>query len=220
MPKSSTSEVVTMRDQDVPAVTPAADDSGAPRAGGTAGAAGPASGDRQPHVAELEQKVGQLRQQVTELEDRWRRALADLENLRKRYEREAAQQRDRERAHVAAAWLPVLDHLELALAHATANPTSIIDGVRGIRDQALAVLTGLGFPRRDDEGTTFDPARHEAVAATPAPHVPAGTVLEVLRPAYGEGERQLRPAAVVVAAAPAVPACEASDRDRRDAGAR
>ncbi len=193
-----------MADQDIRPARPDASTSEAPAAGVPAGGAGPdargpavapAAADRDPRVAELEQ-------QVAELEDRWRRTLADLDNLRKRYERESAWQRARERAQVAAAWLPVLDHLELALAHATANPTSIIEGVRGVRDQALAVLAGLGFPRRDDEGTPFDPVRHEAVAAVPAAHVPAGTVLEVMRPAYGEGERQLRPAAVVVAAAP------------------
>ena len=197
-----------MSDGDAPTARP-----GTPIAQAPAGSPGePAGVDRDPRVVELEQ-------QVAELEDRWRRALADLDNLRKRYEREAAQQRARERAQVAAAWLPVLDHLELALAHSSANPSAIVEGVRGVRDQALAVLSGLGFPRRDDEGATFDPSRHEAVAATPAAHVPAGTVLEVLRPAYGEGERQLRPAAVVVAA-PATPGPVESQGRGADAGAR
>lgn len=205
-----------MADQDI---HPARSDpsASAPRATGAAGGAGQQDGDPGPRVTELQEQVTDLERQVAELEDRWRRALADLDNLRKRYERDSATHRARERAQVAAAWLPVVDHLELALAHATASPTSIIDGVRGVRDQALAVLSGLGFPRRDDVGTTFDPARHEAVAATPTHAVPAGTVLEVVRPGYGEGEQQLRPAAVVVAARPEDD--EAGDA-RRDAGAR
>jgi molecular chaperone GrpE len=212
---------MTMADQDIRAVRPDASTSQAPTAGASAGGAGPAAADQDPRVVELQHQLGELQQQVSELEDRWRRALAEADNLRKRYERDSAQQRARERAQVAAAWLPVLDHLELALAHATANPTAIIEGVRGVRDQALAVLAGLGFPRRDDVGTTFDPARHEAVAASPAHHVPAGTVLEVVRPGYGEGERQLRPAAVVVAAAPTTAEHDDSGNgDRRDAGAR
>ena len=45
----------------------------------------------------------------------------------------------------------------------------------------------------------FDPARHEAVGTVSDPRAPAGTVLHVVRPGYGVGERQLRPAAVVVA---------------------
>ena len=206
-----------MADQDIRPARPDASAS-APRATGAAGGAGPQDGDPGPRVDELQDQVTDLERQVAELEDRWRRALADLENLRKRYERDSVRQRDRERAQVAAAWLPVLDHLELALAHATAHPTAIVDGVRGVRDQALAVLSGLGFPRRDDVGTTFDPARHEAVAATPTHAAPAGTVLEVVRPGYGEGEQQLRPAAVVVAARPEDDD-EAGDV-RRDPGAR
>ncbi len=209
-----------MADQDIRPTRPDASAS-EPRATGGTGGAGPLDGDRGPRVTELQEQVAALERQVAELEDRWRRALADLENLRKRYERDSAQQRTRERAQVAAAWLPVVDHLELALAHATARPTSIIDGVRSVRAQALAVLSGLGFPRRDDVGSTFDPARHEAVAAIPAHHVPAGTVLEVVRPGYGEGEQQLRPATVVVATDPvAAEEGDGGSEDRRDAGAR
>ena len=210
-----------MADQDIRPARPGASTAEPRATGAPGGGAGPGAAEPDPRVAELQEQVAGLEGQVAELEDRWRRALAEADNLRKRYERESAQQRARERAQVAAAWLPVLDHLELALAHATADPAAIIEGVRGVRDQALAVLAGLGFPRREDDGTTFDPALHEAVAAVPAAHVPAGTVLDVVRPGYGEGERQLRPAAVVVAAAPA--ASEGSDGgsgDRRDAGAR
>lgn len=207
-----------MADQDIRPTPPDASNAG-PRA--TAGGAGPDAAEPDPRVSELQEQVAGLERQVTELEDRWRRALADLDNLRKRYERDSATQRARERAQVTAAWLPVLDHLELALAHAKANPTAIIDGVRGVRDQALAVLAGLGYPRRDDVGATFDPTRHEAVAATPTHAAPAGTVLEVLRPAYGEGEQQLRPATVVVAAAPTPPeGGDSGSGDRQDAGAR
>ncbi|MCF6733658.1 nucleotide exchange factor GrpE [Blastococcus sp. KM273129] len=206
-----------MADQDIRPARPDPSTSG-PRATGAAGGAGPQDGDAHLPVTEVQEQIADLERQVAELQDRWRRAVADLDNLRKRYERDAAAQRARERAQVAAAWLPVVDHLELALAHATASPASIIDGVRGVRDQALAVLAGLGYPRREDVGATFDPARHEAVAATPTHAAPAGTVLEVVRPGYGEGEQQLRPAAVVVAARPENPD-EANDV-RPDAGAR
>jgi molecular chaperone GrpE len=70
-----------------------------------------------------------------------------------------------------------------------------------VRQQALSVLASLGFPRRDDTGATFDPARHEAVATTYDPRVPPGTVVQVVRPGYGEADHQLRPAQVVVAKA-------------------
>ena len=139
---------------------------------------------------------------LAELEDRLRRALADLDNLRKRSMREIAAARATERAWVAAQWLPVLDNLERALAHARPDHDPVVEGVRAVREQAVAVLADLGFPRHEEIGVPFDPQRHEAALARPEPEVPPGTVLEVLRPGYGDGTHQLRPAAVVVATAP------------------
>ncbi|ONI87667.1 nucleotide exchange factor GrpE [Saccharothrix sp. ALI-22-I] len=139
---------------------------------------------------------------VARLEDRWRRTAAELDNLRKRVARDTERQRWDERGRVTAAWLPVVDNLDLALRHADADPDSVVQGVRAVREQALTVLAGLGFPRRDDVGAKFDPARHEAVSTTADVEAEPGTVVAVLRPGYGEGERQLRAAAVVVAARP------------------
>jgi molecular chaperone GrpE len=135
---------------------------------------------------------------AAELEDRWRRALADLDNLRKRYARELDRERSAERAKVAASWLPVLDNLERALEHAGGEPDGLVEGLRSVRDQAVAVLAGLGYPRHDEVGMPFDPSRHEAVSVVDADAAP-GTVVRVVRAGYGEGERQLRPAAVAVA---------------------
>jgi molecular chaperone GrpE len=105
---------------------------------------------------------------------------------------------------VAAAFLPVLDNIDLALRHADADPSAIVDGIRAIRDQAQAALTHLGYPRQDETGAPFDPARHEVVAVVaPEGGLAPGVVVEVLRPGYGEPERQLRPAAVTVSGDPA-----------------
>jgi len=140
-----------------------------------------------------------LRAQAARLEDQWKRALADLDNYRKRVARESARQRDDERARVAAEWLPVLDNLDLALEHAGSDPSAIMRGIEAVREQALAILARLGYPRRADVGAAFDPARHEAVATLPDAGATPGTVLHVVRPGYGEDDRQLRPASVVVA---------------------
>ncbi|MEV4015644.1 nucleotide exchange factor GrpE [Nonomuraea angiospora] len=136
---------------------------------------------------------------LAELEDRWLRAVADLDNLRKRIARDTERLRAEERARVAAEWLPVLDNLELALSHAPEGGNAVLEGVRAVRDQAVAVLSNLGFPRHQEVGVPFDPTRHEAVATVERPDVEPGTVVEVLRPGYGDAERQLRPAIVVVA---------------------
>lgn len=139
---------------------------------------------------------------VAELEDRWLRALAELDNLRKRMVRDLERVRAEERARVAGEFLPVLDNLDRAMEHADAEPKAVVEGVRAIRAQALDVLARLGYPRQEDEGTRFDPLRHEAVSTVADASVEPGTVAKVLRPGYGEGERQLRAAMVVVAAAP------------------
>jgi molecular chaperone GrpE len=189
-----------MPDKDIP--TPPSRPAEPATAGGTGPVPGSTTAASTTPAADSDGQaaIEQLALRVAELEDLWRRALADLDNMRKRAARDVEQQRTQERARVAAAWLPVVDNLELALAHSGASPSAIVDGVRAVLDQALAVLRGLGYPRRDDVGTTFDPARHEAVATRSDPHAAPGTVVQVLRAGYGEGDHQLRPASVVVAA--------------------
>lgn len=148
-----------------------------------------------------ERTVEDLTARIAELEDLRLRALADLDNLRKRCAAQVQNAEAEASARVAAQWLPVVDNLERALTHADADPASIVDGIKAVRDQAVAVLALLGFPRRDDLGAPFDPARHEAIATRPDPDAPEGSIVEVITPAYGEDVRQLRPAQVVVAKA-------------------
>ncbi|MFC8520855.1 nucleotide exchange factor GrpE [Streptomyces sp. NPDC057257] len=136
---------------------------------------------------------------LKDLEDRWRRALADLDNLRKRHARELERERAAERARTAAAFLQVVDNLELALSHAAADPGAIVEGVRAVRDQAVDVLERLGYPRDDATGVAFDPTRHEVVGVVQDPGAEPNTVVQVVRPGYGAAGRQLRPAAVTVA---------------------
>lgn len=144
------------------------------------------------------EQVAELRRQFAEMEDRWMRAVADLDNVRKRTAREADARAEQERVRVAALWLPIVDDLDRALEHSAEGPGSMVEGVRAIRDRAVHILDELGFPRRDETGVPFDPALHEAVSAVSDPAAPAGTVVQVLRPGYGDGRRQLRPAFVIV----------------------
>ncbi|GAB2452993.1 molecular chaperone GrpE [Conyzicola lurida] len=138
--------------------------------------------------------------QIAELDDAWRRTAAELDNLRKRFSKDVASARRQERASVASRWLPVLDNLERALEHATSHPEQVVDGLRAVHEQALTVLAGLGYPRREDEiGEAFDPARHEAVSTLVDEELAPGTVAHVLRAGYGQDSEILRPASVVVA---------------------
>jgi molecular chaperone GrpE len=136
---------------------------------------------------------------LAEMRDRWQRAQAELDNTRKRLERQLADERRAERARVVSEWLPILDNLELALRHAEADPEAILTGVAAVRGQALSVLNRLGFNRVPDVGTRFNPALHEAARLVQPSHAEPGTVVEVLRPGYAAEDGLLRPAAVVVA---------------------
>jgi molecular chaperone GrpE len=149
--------------------------------------------------ADIQTTPSELEARVAELEDRWRRALADLDNLRKRRARDIEAARADARARVVAQFLPVIDHLELALEHAQADPGALIEGVRLVRDQAVGLLERLGFQRIDEVGVPFDPARHEAIATVKDPNVRPGTVVKVVRPGYAGDGSQLRPAGVIVA---------------------
>ena len=168
-------------------------------AGGPGGAATVA--DLEARLADLDARLAGLQARLAEAEDQKLRTLADLDNLRKRCAAQVERAEADARTRVAGQWLPVVDNLERALEHAAADPRTIVEGIQAVRQQALGVLASLGFPRRDDTGAVFDPARHEAVAATYDPGVPPGTVVQVVRPGYGEPGRQLRPAQVVVAKA-------------------
>jgi molecular chaperone GrpE len=159
-----------------------------------------ASSEPEKRTAEAENSTAELEATIIDLEDQLRRALADLDNVRKRTAREGERTRADERTRVAASFLPIVDHLELALAHAAGDARAVIEGVEAVRDQAVETLNRLGFTRHDDVGERFDPARHEAVARAVSDEVPPGTVVDVVRPGYGDGDRQLRPAAVVVSA--------------------
>ena len=169
---------------------------------GGGGAGGVATvADLEARLADLDARLAGLQARLAEAEDQKLRALADLDNLRKRCAAQVERAEADARTQVARQWLPVVDNLERALEHAAADPRTIVEGIQAVRQQALGVLASLGFPRRDDTGATFDPARHEAVAATYDPRVSPGTVVQVVRPGYGEPDRQLRPAQVIVAKA-------------------
>jgi molecular chaperone GrpE len=164
----------------------------------TAPEAGPVAVDADVD-ADIDANPGRV---LEESEAQLRRTLADLDNLRKRYQREVARERVDERARVAREWLGVVDNLERALEHAgdahSAADSAMVAGVAAVLEQARTLLAQLGFPRYEDIGREFDPLRHEAVAAVPS-DAPPGTVVAALRAGYGNGEQILRPAAVVVA---------------------
>lgn len=124
---------------------------------------------------------------------------ANLADVRKKHARELKHEVEAERHRVCLAWLTVLDGLESALDEPTDAVPAALIGVRSVRDQAVALLASLGFPRDDEVGVPFDSERHEVAEIVDDPSVATGIVVKVLRPGYGRPPgRQLRPAAVAV----------------------
>jgi molecular chaperone GrpE len=135
------------------------------------------------------------------MEDRWKRALADLDNYRKRSVRELERRTTESRDAVIRDWLEVVDSVERALLLSEPDSTLAL-GLVAVREQIEAVLRRQGVSRIGEEGEPFDPERHEAIGVIDTDVVPPGTVAEVARSGYALGDRVLRPAQVIVARKP------------------
>ncbi|MCS6868286.1 nucleotide exchange factor GrpE [Thermus sp.] len=143
----------------------------------------------------LEERLKAAEEELKGLKDRYLRLLADFDNYRKRMEEEL---RSREREGVLKALralLPVLDDLERALDFAHANPESILQGVRAVREGFFRILAGLGVEEVPGEGEAFDPRWHEAIGLLPGE---PGKVARVFQRGFRLGEALVRPARVAV----------------------
>lgn len=128
-----------------------------------------------------------------------KRALADLDNYRKRFDREVSRLREQERETIFRDLLPILDNLERALATAPNVKDPWHTGVDAVHRQLLGLLQRYGVAPVEDKGRRFDPEWHDVVATVPS-DAENGTIMEVAERGYRLGERPLRHARVVVAA--------------------
>lgn len=154
-------------------------------------------------VATLEAKVATLEKEKKENWDRYLRAAADLENLRKRQKREAEDAKFDAKQRVLKEMLPVVDNLERAIEHAAAGgdgdkPHPIVEGVQLVLRQFTTAFERLDVTAIDALNQPFDPNLHEAISQQESDQ-PAGTVVQVLQRGYKAGDRLLRPSLVVVA---------------------
>jgi molecular chaperone GrpE len=143
---------------------------------------------------------------IEELDAVISRMEAERDKLRERRRRELEDARQHGLAPTLKELIPVLDHLEMAVAHASAEPEKLVEGVRMIVGQFGRALETRGVARVDaGAGVGFDPERHEALQRVETTDHPAGTVLNELRAGYTLNGRLLRAARVTVAAAPPPP---------------
>jgi molecular chaperone GrpE len=160
-----------------------------------------------PHREELEKTLAAselARTEAEALRDQYladlQRVAADFDNYRKRVARDQQALVARAHAGLVEAILPVLDDLGRALEAAGQHEEAKLeDGVRFVHRQLLGVLTKEGLEEIPTD-IPFDPHVHEALAAIPS-EAEEGTILEVVQRGYLLGDRVLRPARVVVAAA-------------------
>ncbi len=153
-----------------------------------------------------DERTGALEREVADLKDRLLRTLAEMENLRRRTEREVADARTYGVSTFARDVLGVADNVRRALdaigpdlrADADAQVRSFIEGVELTEQELLRVLEKHGIKRIEAQDQKFDPNVHEAMFEVPDPQKPAGTVVQVMQPGYRIGERVLRPALVGV----------------------
>lgn len=158
---------------------------------------GPA--EEEPHgdlLRKLEETLGQAKKN----HDRYLRAVADLENYRKRTLREKEELRKYGAAGFIEELLPILDSFKIGLDAAVGHPEAkdVTEGFALAVDQLSNVLKRYGVTEIDPEGDPFDPNLHEGVSHMPSETVDEGIVLAVTRVGYKMHERLLRPASVVV----------------------
>ncbi|WP_323014275.1 nucleotide exchange factor GrpE [Devosia sp.] len=151
--------------------------------------------------------VEALRAENADLRDRLLRAVAEMENLRKRTERDVADTRSYAISGFARDMLSATDALQRALvmlpaeARESEDPTvkSLIEGIEMTEREMQRLLAKHGVTPIEAEGQKFDPHKHQAMFEVPDPTKPEGTVVQVVQAGFAIGERVLRPAMVGVA---------------------
>jgi len=148
--------------------------------------------------------LADMQAEIDRLTDERIRALAELDNVRKRAEKQVADERAYGATKFARDILSVADNLRRAIdasqAAAKEDPAvaNLLTGVEMTEKELISALEKNGVKRLDPKGQKFDPNFHQAIAEVPMPGQPHGTVLEVVQAGYMIADRLLRAAMVVV----------------------
>lgn len=162
-----------------------------------------------------DQKIAELETQLREAKEGALRSHAELENYRKRSQRELVEERRYAVVPLVRDLLPVVDNLERALEAARSVPSdrepgqsgpvsasSLLEGVKMVAQQFENVLKANQCVRIETVGTPFDPNQHEAIAQEPSNDHPAGTVTRAVQAGFKLHDRVIRPAQVFVSTGP------------------
>jgi len=151
----------------------------------------------------------ELQAKADENWDRYLRAAAEVENVRKRAIRDVEHARKFAIENFGRELLAVKDSLEIGISHGgSADAASLLEGSEATLKVLSGTLERFGVTEVDPEGEPFDPELHEAMTMQPSDDVEPGSVMAVIQKGYTLNGRLLRPARVVVAAEPAADAAD------------
>lgn len=178
-----------------------------------------------PEFAEQPDPLAEAKREAFEYKDKLLRTLAEMENLRKRTEREVADARAYGITKFARDVLNVADNMHRALATlpedaraaADASLKAVLEGVELTERELLKTLENNGVKKFTPQGEKFDPNIHQAMYEVPNSDVPAGHVAQVIQSGYMIGDRVLRPALVGVSKPQAKPAAKPSANENSPA---
>lgn len=154
-----------------------------------------------------ENRLAQAESDLAAAKDRLLRTLADMENLRRRTEKDIADARTYAVTNFARDMVNVADNLRRAIESVPSEARgavegalkSVLDGIELTERDLLNTLERHGIKKIDPVGQKFDPNLHQAMMEVPDPSVPSGTVTQVIQTGFVIGDRILRPALVGVA---------------------
>ena len=160
-------------------------------------------------AAELDERdleLAKLKEEAAQLKDRLLRTAADMENLRKRAEREKAEATLYAATNFARDLLSVSDNMQRALAHKPADDASeetknLFTGIEMTERELLNIFQRYNIRKVETVGAKFDPNFHQALFEMPTSEYPPGTVVQEMQSGFAIGDRCLRPAMVGVAKA-------------------
>ena len=192
-----TNDFDNVRDEDIEVVPPSCDES--------------EEGKKDPSrtIKRLSRALEQKTREAAEANDKYLRTYADFENYRKRVQRDLVDFRKYANEQLALELLSVVDHLGLALKHASETGESnegLRQGVELVYKQFRDILEKFGIKPFNPEGEPFDPAKHDAMLQVSTADAPENTVVQVFQEGYMYFDKILRHAKVGVAKSP--PAAE------------
>lgn len=166
---------------------------------------------------ELQSKIELYEEEIKDLKDKYLRALADLDNFRKRMEKEKAEMYNYGLSKFIKELLPVMDSLEMAINEALKSGDNIeplLEGIKLVHSKFLSTLKKYGLQEIEALNKTFDPTYHEALAQTERDDLEPMTIVEVVEKGYRLKDRLLRPSRVIVSTKPTGKEEEKADQEK------